>query len=253
MPSLLLSQGLASKSSVRFTQEAPNLIRWVFVLNWGAWDAGRSPEERVAGTTRHPGSSRQRASSKRIPQSRAKPTSGLFRFNSADRQSVELLAEDYWNLITDSQRSTEIGLESRMLPLRSQGYLDMTSFLELARWKSTRPTPLYLRNTEAEVQNASRVAFKADSDTSALRALMALQGVGLRTATALLHWMIPERFPVFDFRVVEALGLQPPRDWNDIEFYLEVAETIRSLAGKYGLSLRTTDRALWTWSKRQAA
>ena len=114
-----------------------------------------------------------------------------------------------------------------------------------------RQTPNYEANDEANIRAATARAFTATDARSALSALMRLRGVALRTASALLHWMLPDRYPILDFRVVGALGKPEPRSYEDVGFYLGIAAEIKLLAQRHGLDLRTMDRALWVWQKLQ--
>ncbi|MEA3246747.1 MAG: hypothetical protein U9Q74_11385, partial [Gemmatimonadota bacterium] len=122
-------------------------------------------------------------------------------------------------------------------------------FVRVGRWKSVRQTPNYESNSEERVRTATVAAFKASDDEQAIAALISLKGVALRTATAILQWMRPERFPILDVRVVSALGLEEPSSWDDTAYYAQVADRVRELARQCGVDLRTMDRALWAWDK----
>ena len=60
---------------------------------------------------------------------------------------------------------------------------------------------------------------------------MRLNGVALRTASAILQWMRPDRFAILDVRVVAALGWPEPASWDDFNYYSRVATRVRDLAG----------------------
>ncbi len=155
----------------------------------------------------------------------------------------------YWKLSSKREQAEEHAFEREMPAYRERGELDKTMFVRLARWKSTRPTKHYLSNPEEEIQRATRGAFRARTNTEAIRALTRLHGVSLRTATALLHWMVPDRYPLLDVRVVASLQVPPPHRYEDPEFYESVAQQVRDMAGAIGVDLRTMDRALWAWDK----
>jgi thermostable 8-oxoguanine DNA glycosylase len=155
-------------------------------------------------------------------------------------------------LISEREAQAERFLESWLPSYRKKGELDKPMFVQLARWKSTRQTPRYEANSEEQVRTQTRIAFEAKEDDRALASLMELSGVGMRTATALLHWMRPESFPILDFRVVNALGEPQPANWENLAEYGRLAKRLRGLAGDLGVDMRTLDRALWAWDKRRS-
>lgn len=170
----------------------------------------------------------------------------------SDSGSIERYAGRYWDLITPADRELERSIERGIGRYRASGYLDKVIFTKVALWKSRRNAHHYAANPEEHIQAATARAFKARNDEVAVAALLPLSGVALRTATALLHWMMPGRFPILDFRVVKALGMQAPRSWEDIGFYLDITERLRREAAGSGMDLRTLDRALWAWDKAKA-
>jgi hypothetical protein len=172
---------------------------------------------------------------------------GSFPFH--DRRAILSLADLYWTWINARDAAEERAFEHALDAARAAGFVSKSLFIRLARWKSVRNTPRYQSNSEADVRAATSAAFAETDDATALRALMRLRGVGLRTASAILHWMRPDRFPILDFRMLAALGIPEPRSYDDVEFYGKIAERVRALAASHALDLRTIDRALWTWDK----
>ncbi|MBI4659467.1 MAG: hypothetical protein HY735_11560 [Verrucomicrobia bacterium] len=168
-----------------------------------------------------------------------------------DRNQIMALAEDYWTVIAHRDATEERVFLGDFREARDSGYLSKDLFMRVARWKSRRNTRRYDSNTEAEIRLATATAFRAPDDASALGALMRLDGVALRTASAILHWMRPESFPILDFRVMAALGHIAPKSY-DVPLYTRISDQIRELALRHSLDLRTIDRALWTWDKRRA-
>ncbi len=166
-----------------------------------------------------------------------------------DADFVRRYARRYWASITPAEAAAERRMESAIVPARQAGELNKDLFTTIARWKSPRPLKRYLANTEQSVRSATRAAFAAETDAEAIDALRALNGVALRTATALLHWMRPHEFPILDFRVVAALGIPEPSSWEDTRFYSRVADDLRRISRQLGIDLRTLDRALWAWHK----
>ncbi|MEO5802523.1 MAG: hypothetical protein ABIR24_03270 [Verrucomicrobiota bacterium] len=168
-----------------------------------------------------------------------------------DRNKIVALADEYWSVIADRDSEAERTFEKAFIEARRNGYLTKDLFVRVARWKSVRNTRNYNLNTEDEIRAATSLAFQASDDAAAIGALVLLRGVALRTASAILHWMRPDRFPILDYRVIYALGETAPESYEDIRFYIRIAERIRELALRHSLDLRTIDRALWTWDKRR--
>jgi hypothetical protein len=242
---VFLILGLAEKAHLEFELTSANDLRLTRTIDKGRWRSGNAPHERVAGTSASNAcfrkASLQRVSSK---------TGTSFPFN--DRDEILRLADLYWNLISDGEAAEERAFEEEMQAARKSGFLTKSLFVRLGRWKSVRQTPNYEANDEANVCAATARAFAATDSRTALSALMRLHGVALRTASALLHWMIPDRYPVLDFRVVGALGRPEPSSYEDVGFYLNIAAEIKLLAQRHELDLRTMDRALWAWQKLQS-
>jgi len=237
---LMCSMGLAPGARVRFRVLEPGVLQLDEILERGAWPAG--PRQRTATRART-------APEPRMPVEARATSPGQSEFPFADRASIERWAARYWTLISARESSEERAFEREMPGYRERGRLGKEMFVRLARWKSPRKTPDYESNTDSAVEDASRRAFSAASDAEAIRALTGLRGVALRTATALLHWMRPDEFPILDFRVVGALGLPEPSNWESTDFYTQVADRIRRIASSNGVDLRTLDRALWAWDK----
>ena len=69
----------------------------------------------------------------------------------------------------------------------------------------------------------------------------------MAVASVVLHFADPGRYPVYDVRVRAALrraGVRqrfPPTPAGWVAY----AVTLRALAARYGVSLRTLDKALW--------
>jgi hypothetical protein len=118
-------------------------------------------------------------------------------------------------------------------------------------WKTKgRGRSQIARNDNDEIADALRLAVSAKTDRAAMAVLTGLNGVDVPVASAILAMIDPKRYTVIDFRALEALGTDT-KD-RSIDFYLEYLDYCRSLATKYTVDLRTLDRALWQWSKKQS-
>jgi hypothetical protein len=247
---VFLKLGLAEKAKLELELKDRNYFRLVRITDKGKWRSGNEPHERAAPT----GVASNLRSLSPVPPAQWAPSgTGSTSFPFGNRDEILRLAGLYWNLITASEAAEERVFEQELPIAVNQGFLTKALFVRLARWKSKRQTPNYESNDEAAVRAATTRAFKATDDArTALLALMQLRGVALRTASAILHWMHPDLYPIIDVRVVGALGKPKPSSYEDIDFYLTIAQEVKALAQRHALDLRTIDRALWAWQKLQS-
>jgi len=120
----------------------------------------------------------------------------------------------------------------------------------IVRWKSPRSITKVRRNSAAEVAKALTAGGQGQTDGAAVRALVALYGVGVPIASAILTVIDPSRYTIIDVRALEALGVHAT--YPNVDFYLRYVACCRELAAESGVDLRTLDRAMWQWSKEQA-
>jgi hypothetical protein len=134
---------------------------------------------------------------------------------------------------------------------RARGYYTRSEFLVVCAWKSPRSRPKVQANSARAVRAATTVALSpVSSEQARMEALLALQGVGVPTASTLLYIAFPAEYPILDVRALHALG-HKPRSGYPISFWLAYLDACRELAIQNGVSLRTLDKALWQWSKEQ--
>jgi len=127
-------------------------------------------------------------------------------------------------------------------------FLTVESFLRIGIWKSPR-SERHLRNNDViDVQEVTRLALAQESDRMAVHILMALNGVGMPMASAILHWTHRKPFPILDFRALWSLGIEMPSDYT-LSFWENYVSLSRELAATWGCDMRTLDRALWQYSK----
>jgi hypothetical protein len=242
---VLTSLNLAHDGRLQFEVITPDTLRLERVLQRGAWPPGSAPAERgknPPAATHSP--------SRQVPGGQESSSAALqSSFPFGDCAEIRRLATVYWDLITRIEAEEERRFPEEFAEARKQGFLSKELFLRVARWKSVRQTPNYESNSEESVRAATRAAFAAPDDRTALAALMRLRGMALRTASAILQWMRPDTFVILDVHVVAALGWHKPTSWEDLEFYSRVAERVHGLARACEVDLRTIDRALWAWDK----
>ncbi len=130
---------------------------------------------------------------------------------------------------------------------RKAGVLTREEFLQVARWKSARPSKHHQTNDEQMVQDVTRLAFSTSSETLRLRSLTLLTGVSDRTASAILHMCHRDPYPLMDIRAFGALGVEKV-PWNWSAVWPEYTKACREIATRAGVDMRTLDRALWAYS-----
>lgn len=134
--------------------------------------------------------------------------------------------------------------------VRDRGHYTLDEFRSVCRWKTPRSAPLVAQNSRDVVETSTRLALaEVASDRARVKELQTLRGVGLPTASVLLHLVYPERYPILDVRALHALGVAPSYSHQFWESY--VAEYGR-LVRQAGVDGRTLDQALWQWSREQS-
>ena len=134
----------------------------------------------------------------------------------------------------------------------ARGHYRRAEFLLVCGWKSPRSRPLVAANPARRVAARTRAAFAAGDETARIAALLSLDGVGVPTGSALLHFAFPDRYPVLDVRALESLGVRG-RSTYPPAFWLAYLDACRALAAAHGVTVRTLDKALWQFSREAAA
>lgn len=135
---------------------------------------------------------------------------------------------------------------------RARGHYTREEFLTVCEWKTSRSRSKVERNDAAAVEEATRHALESADERERMEALAALEGVGVPTASTLLHFAFPDDYPILDVRALESLG-QRSRSVYPVEYWLRYLDVCRELALRHGVSIRTLDKALWQNSKEGGA
>jgi hypothetical protein len=153
-------------------------------------------------------------------------------------------------LVRDEDDATE-ALMRRVRSARRSGSIRRAEFVAMCRWKSPRAAPLYARNSPAAVRRAFREVFARRTERARIEALIALRGVSVPVASAVLTLLDPKRYGVLDIRVwqlLHALGVVSSKpagrgftaaDW---EQYLQ---SLRAAAERIGVSVRCVEYSLF--------
>lgn len=133
---------------------------------------------------------------------------------------------------------------------KSQGYLTLEQFIELAGWKSERPAHRHRTNNRETVEAVTAFAFSTPVEMLRLTSLTLLSGVRARTASAILHFCHRDPYPLMDIRAFESLGVTDlPHDWASL--WLEYVAACEKIVKESRTDHRTLDRALWAYSRHR--
>ncbi|MEQ9177453.1 MAG: hypothetical protein RIF44_01810 [Nitratireductor sp.] len=105
---------------------------------------------------------------------------------------------------------------SRMKAAANRGYMMRDDLIAVARWKwrGGRTRQLCGQNTEAEVEEITRVSFAAESERLRIGSLLALRGVQWPMASVILHFAFPDRYPILDVRSMNTVGGSTPYNFE---------------------------------------
>ena len=133
---------------------------------------------------------------------------------------------------------------------RQRGHYTKPELSLLCEWKSVRSRSRVARNSDVFVETITRAAFATDDEIERMTALCALRGVETPTASVLLHFAFPDRYPIIDWRALESLG-DPEQATYPVRYWLAYVDACRTLAKDAGVSMRVLDKALWQYSRER--
>jgi hypothetical protein len=107
-------------------------------------------------------------------------------------------------LVTEEHPPTA-ALVRRLAPIKARGRFTRAEFLLMCRWKSPRSRRHYERNSAARIRRASTAALAARDERERIGHLIALSGVSVATASAILTLIDPHRYGVLDIRCWQIL------------------------------------------------
>jgi hypothetical protein len=166
--------------------------------------------------------------------------------NYIDRVILE--TPDYEDLKT-------IELFKNTITIRVKGFLSKEELINILKWTSPRPLRFYKQNKENDVIYITRLALAQSDDALKIHILSALKGVNYPSASAILMFDNPEKFPVLDIRVWKQLykGKLVNDNARGMNFTLDQWRNylyiIRSLSTHYGLSSRQIEKRIFDYDK----
>lgn len=152
---------------------------------------------------------------------------------------------------TENEGPKFLGLIRRLRIARIRGYMQKEDLIAVCNWKSPRARHLCLQNHGNSVVGASRVAFATKDEAERMHALVALSGVSVPMASAILSAYDPGRYGVIDIRVWQALHTYGKVVANKeginltIDNWLEYLNLLRAAAKRNGKTARAAEQALF--------
>jgi hypothetical protein len=147
-------------------------------------------------------------------------------------------------------------LIARLAHVRSKGRFTRGEFLAMCRWKSPRSRLHYERSGPAAIRRASTAALAARDETERLAHLIALPGVSVATASAILTLIDPERYGVLDIRCWQLLfsirsvsANRRGRAFTPAQ-WVQYLTRLRGHARALGVSTRTIEYTLFHCHRR---
>jgi hypothetical protein len=134
---------------------------------------------------------------------------------------------------------------------RQRGYYTKLELVLICEWKTARSRSRVAKNTAGFIEGVTRAAFATEDESERMAALCALRGVQAPTASVLLHFAFPDRYPIIDWRALESLGENEQATYP-IEYWLSYVDACRELAKEAGVTMRVLDKALWQHSRERA-
>ncbi len=134
-------------------------------------------------------------------------------------------------------------------------FLNKEELIKILRWKSPRPSKLYNQNEENDILHITKLALSQKDDALNIYILSALKGVSYPSASAILMFYNPDKFPVLDTRVWKQLYKcnlvnENPRGMNfTLNQWRKYLEVIRGLSVQYNLSTRQIEKRIFDYDK----
>lgn len=148
--------------------------------------------------------------------------------------------------------------------VQKRGYLRKKEFLSIRRWKSKRGMKQegdfnLEKVSEEEIKKVSKKAIDAESLRKKIKVLTSVDGIALRSATAILTMIYPKEYCVFDWRVWQTYkeieeDKETDKDTAQDESkefynYREFLDWTKQKAENCDMTPREIDMALWQFNK----
>jgi len=153
--------------------------------------------------------------------------------------------------LIDEEHAATAALIRRLAHVKGTGRFTRAEFLAMCRWKSPRSRRHYERNTGATIRRVSRAVLATRSERERMIRLIALPGVSVATASAILTLIDPRRYGVLDIRGWQLLfsirsvaGNERGRAFT-VSQWEQYLERLRDHARALGVSARMIEYTLF--------
>lgn len=104
----------------------------------------------------------------------------------------------------------------RSLKNRKPKFLTRAELIKIGKWKSPRTIKHCSSqdNDDCTVKAISGFSFSTKSERARIESLFVFKGVNWPTASTILHFAFPNKYPILDFRVLESIGWEKPSQYN---------------------------------------
>ena len=165
------------------------------------------------------------------------------------------LGERYQDKVGDDEYQREELLLDELPDKFNEGTWELDDIVTILEWKNEKRfrehniSRFLENNSEREIQKFVDGAIKHRNLTNKLESLRELEQIGVATSSAILLFMDPGRYTVFDTKAWDVLResnlVSADYDSDSIEQYLLYLGICRALAAQYDVELRDLDRMLW--------
>jgi hypothetical protein len=149
------------------------------------------------------------------------------------------------------EHAATAALIRRLAHVKATGRFTRAEFLAMCRWKSPRARRHYERNRAAAIRRVSAAVLAARSERERMARLVALPGVSVATASAILTLIDPRRYGVLDIRcwqllfAMRSVAGNPRGRAFTISQWERYLARLRSHARALGVSARTIEYTLF--------
>lgn len=166
-----------------------------------------------------------------------------------DTCNIETLSASYVSGLNPRDRLLTERMVGDVFPRYSaNGYLSKPDFLTVCAWKTPRTKSRCEANDESFIREISAIALTTESEQLRIEIWTLLRGVQWPTASVFLHFALPDRYPILDFRATWSLGADKPKQYT-CDFWHPYSTCCREIADTNNVSMRTLDQSLWQYSK----